>query len=342
MPELRIRLAGYQPARSILTRGLHRIADTLQENLGAQVDIVLTDSITATGRRADDLLTMVEGDALDICYFSSSYLAARVPSLGLFDRPFRFADRAAAHAELAGPKCATACRGRGTGDRLPRAGVLGQRHPAHLQSPAPDPPAGRLRGASHPHRQQRRAPGVFPPPRLRAGVHRHPRSVASSRRRHRRCAGKSADQHRQFRDAAAPPLRLADRASVRASRCCWSIASGSTVGRPRCVPPSLPPRMRPPRHSGKTPWPRTSFATGDLPPRVSRSFPPPTSTAPPSNRRPADGITPPRQSANTLIFGSNSALGTARQSPCAASAGPFLPHRLVVYVGAFTRPSNDR
>jgi TRAP-type C4-dicarboxylate transport system substrate-binding protein len=104
MSALRIRLAGYQPARSILTRGLYRIAETLRERLGAQVEIVLTDSVIATGRRADDLLAMVEGDELDICYFSSSYLTSRVPSLGHFDQPFRFADRAAAHAELAGPQ----------------------------------------------------------------------------------------------------------------------------------------------------------------------------------------------------------------------------------------------
>jgi TRAP-type C4-dicarboxylate transport system substrate-binding protein len=103
MSALRIRLAGYQPARSILTRGLHRIAETLRERLGVQIDIALTESVIATGRRADDLLTMVEGDELDICYFSSSYLAARVPSLGHFDQPFRFADRAAAHTALEGP-----------------------------------------------------------------------------------------------------------------------------------------------------------------------------------------------------------------------------------------------
>jgi TRAP-type C4-dicarboxylate transport system substrate-binding protein len=45
---------------------------------------------------------MTEGDELDICYFSSSYLAARIPSLALFDRPFEFAERRAAYAELDG------------------------------------------------------------------------------------------------------------------------------------------------------------------------------------------------------------------------------------------------
>jgi len=103
MPGLCIRLAGYQPARSVHTRGLHRLSNELRTRLGAAAEISLTEDITATGRRADELLTMTEGDELDVCYFSSSYLAARVAPLELFDRPFRFADREAAYALLDGP-----------------------------------------------------------------------------------------------------------------------------------------------------------------------------------------------------------------------------------------------
>jgi TRAP-type C4-dicarboxylate transport system substrate-binding protein len=102
MPELCIRLGGYQPARSVHTRALHCVADELRRRLGDRIAIELTDDMTAAGRRADELLTMTEGDELDICYFSSSYLAGRVPSLELFDRPFRFADREAAYAALDG------------------------------------------------------------------------------------------------------------------------------------------------------------------------------------------------------------------------------------------------
>ena len=98
MPDLRIRLAGYQPPRSVHTRALHRLGDDLQRSLGARIELELTDNITAIGRRADDLLTMTEGDELDICYFSSSYLAARVPSLEPLDRPYAFSDRKTAYA----------------------------------------------------------------------------------------------------------------------------------------------------------------------------------------------------------------------------------------------------
>jgi C4-dicarboxylate-binding protein DctP len=96
-------MAGYQPARSVHTRALHRLAASLRVHLGDQVDIAITENITATGRRADALLAMTEGDELDICYFSSSYLSARVPSLDLFDRPFQFPSHEAAHALLDSP-----------------------------------------------------------------------------------------------------------------------------------------------------------------------------------------------------------------------------------------------
>jgi TRAP-type C4-dicarboxylate transport system substrate-binding protein len=100
MPKIRIRIAGYQPPRSILTRALTRVADSLRRHPGIEVE--LTGSITATGRRADDLLAMTEADELDICYFASSYLVTRVPSLGLLDRPFLVADRVSAYALLDG------------------------------------------------------------------------------------------------------------------------------------------------------------------------------------------------------------------------------------------------
>ena len=49
----------------------------------------MTDSIVSLGRKAADLLTMVESGELDGCYFASSYLAGRVPALGVFDQPFQ-------------------------------------------------------------------------------------------------------------------------------------------------------------------------------------------------------------------------------------------------------------
>jgi TRAP-type C4-dicarboxylate transport system substrate-binding protein len=102
MSAINIRLGGYQPPGSILSRALRGLAGDIEQRAGGKVRISLTENVTASGTRADTLLAMIEGDDLDICYFSSSYLAARVPSLELFDRPFVFAERSAAYAELDG------------------------------------------------------------------------------------------------------------------------------------------------------------------------------------------------------------------------------------------------
>jgi TRAP-type C4-dicarboxylate transport system substrate-binding protein len=98
MPQISLRLAGYQPARSVHTRAMHMFADALHRRLGDRIDIRYTENVTAAGRNAADLLAMTEGDELDICYFASSYLAERVPSLGLFDLPFHVTERGAAYA----------------------------------------------------------------------------------------------------------------------------------------------------------------------------------------------------------------------------------------------------
>jgi C4-dicarboxylate-binding protein DctP len=98
MTVLSFKFAGYQPARSVLTRGARRVGEELTRRLGAQVTFDLQENVTAAGRKAADLLTMTTSGELDLCYFSSSYLAARVPSLGVFDLPFQFESRAQAYA----------------------------------------------------------------------------------------------------------------------------------------------------------------------------------------------------------------------------------------------------
>jgi len=103
MPEVTIRLGGYQPTRSVHTRAMNVFADALRGRLGDRVDVRYTENFTAAGGKAVDLLSMTEGDELDICYFASSYLTGRVPSLGVFDLPFHFTDRHDAYALADGP-----------------------------------------------------------------------------------------------------------------------------------------------------------------------------------------------------------------------------------------------
>lgn len=95
-----LHFAGYQPARSVHTRGLHALRDSIAQRCGDTLRIEVTDNIVSSGRQAADLLSMVESGELDGCYFASSYLAGRVPALGMFDRPFEADSREAVFAEL--------------------------------------------------------------------------------------------------------------------------------------------------------------------------------------------------------------------------------------------------
>jgi C4-dicarboxylate-binding protein DctP len=97
-----LRFAGYQPARSVHTRALHCLRDGLTALANGAMAIQVTDNVVAAGHKASDLLGMVESGQLDGCYFASSYLAARVPELGIFDRPFEAGSREEVFAALDG------------------------------------------------------------------------------------------------------------------------------------------------------------------------------------------------------------------------------------------------
>ena len=96
-----LRCGGYQGEDSVHTRAL-RVLDAEIGRAGSGVEIELTPDITASGRKASDLLTLVESGDLDLCYFSSSYLAGRVPSLRVLDLPFLVTDRERAYRALDG------------------------------------------------------------------------------------------------------------------------------------------------------------------------------------------------------------------------------------------------
>src|SRR5215469_3819457 len=97
-----LHFAGYQPARSVHTRGLHALRNSVARHADGQLAIKVTDSILAQGYKAADLPGMVESGELDGCYFASSYLAARVPALGMFDAPFQAGERGGVFSRLDG------------------------------------------------------------------------------------------------------------------------------------------------------------------------------------------------------------------------------------------------
>ena len=65
-------------------------------------EVAFEQNIVEQWRTAADRLTMTESGELTGCYFSSSYLADRVPELGLFDQHFVVPDRKHAYAVLDG------------------------------------------------------------------------------------------------------------------------------------------------------------------------------------------------------------------------------------------------
>ncbi len=97
-----IRFAGYSPPTTSHSRAVEHFRDALAERVGDAVRVDIYWNVLDFGYRADDLLSMVECGLLTMCYFSSSYLAARVPELEVVDLPFMFEDERAAHGAMDG------------------------------------------------------------------------------------------------------------------------------------------------------------------------------------------------------------------------------------------------
>src|SRR5579862_9835724 len=98
----RIRIAGYQDEQSVHTRAMRVMMRALRDRAPARVELDFEPDIAARGRKVADLLDLVRSGELDLCYFSSSYLAARVPALGVLDIPFCFTDPGETRAHLDG------------------------------------------------------------------------------------------------------------------------------------------------------------------------------------------------------------------------------------------------
>jgi tripartite ATP-independent transporter DctP family solute receptor len=103
MEPIHIRFGGYQPSTSVHNKAAEVLGNALATRLGDAVRFDLDGNIIASGHKAADLLTMVESGALTMCYFSASYLAARVPEFALLDLPFLINHRRHAYAVLDGP-----------------------------------------------------------------------------------------------------------------------------------------------------------------------------------------------------------------------------------------------
>jgi C4-dicarboxylate-binding protein DctP len=99
---VRIRIAGYQGEPSVHTRAVRVMMRALETGAGGRVAVEFTPDIAVRGCKVADLLDLVAAGDIDLCYFSSSYLAARAPALGALDIPFQFSERGDVEAQLCG------------------------------------------------------------------------------------------------------------------------------------------------------------------------------------------------------------------------------------------------
>lgn len=103
MAPIPIRFGGYQSPASIHNRAAEIFGQSLTDQLGDGVQFSLDGNVTTSGRSGSDLLNMVEIGAIEMCYFSTSYLTSRVPEFALLDLPFMINDRHQAYQVLDGP-----------------------------------------------------------------------------------------------------------------------------------------------------------------------------------------------------------------------------------------------
>jgi TRAP-type C4-dicarboxylate transport system substrate-binding protein len=100
-PERTICVGGYQGEGSVHTQALRTFAAQVERELpGWRVEV--TANVADLGHKAADCLAMVADGRLELCYFNSSYLAERVPSLALFDIPFVLTAREVVYRRLGG------------------------------------------------------------------------------------------------------------------------------------------------------------------------------------------------------------------------------------------------
>lgn len=99
----RLWIGGYGPEDSAHGRGLATFRDIVESETGGEVEVEITWNIMERDRPMTDLLDLVESGEMFLCYFSTSYVGARVPALNVLETPFLFKDLDHAHRALDGP-----------------------------------------------------------------------------------------------------------------------------------------------------------------------------------------------------------------------------------------------
>lgn len=105
MSPVELSIGGYGPEQSAHGAGLAAFRDHVVDGSNGEVSVEVTWNVMDDhrhGRRRPntDLLDMVEGGEMFLCYFSTSYLGPRVSELNVLETPFLFSDLTSAHQSL--------------------------------------------------------------------------------------------------------------------------------------------------------------------------------------------------------------------------------------------------
>ena len=95
-------IGGYGPQDSTHSQGLAVFRRVVESETKGAVEVRITWNIMEDGRPNTDLFELVEAGDMFLCYFSSSYLGARVHPLNVLETPFLFDSLESAHRALDG------------------------------------------------------------------------------------------------------------------------------------------------------------------------------------------------------------------------------------------------
>ena len=93
MNPILIKLGGYQKPASVHNQAATLFGKVLRQQLGNRIEFELIGDVLQLGRKSGDLLPMVEGGELSICYMSTVRFTPAVPEFRLLELPFVVTDR---------------------------------------------------------------------------------------------------------------------------------------------------------------------------------------------------------------------------------------------------------
>ena len=86
--ESTLKIVGYQPTNSVLSRSLSLFVDTLEKVAPDNFIITVNHNIMDLGHKPGEMLKLIQNGTFDIGYISASYFAHYVHELYIFDLPF--------------------------------------------------------------------------------------------------------------------------------------------------------------------------------------------------------------------------------------------------------------